>query len=80
MTADKEFRFAPPDWSPDTAREAARAERLTLGPRSYAVVVTRGHKGDAEALGAALARGSRETVILEYVAGTHLRVTVTPCA
>jgi len=29
---------------------------------------------------AALARGSREMVILEYVAGTHLRVTVTPCA
>jgi beta-ketoacyl synthase-like protein len=29
---------------------------------------------------AALARGSRETVVLQYVAGTHLRVTVTPCA
>ena len=29
---------------------------------------------------AALARGSRETVILEYVAGTHLRVAVTPCS
>ena len=29
---------------------------------------------------AALARGSSETVILEFVAGTHLRVTVTPCA
>ena len=29
---------------------------------------------------AALARGSREMVILEYVAGTHLRVAVTPCA
>jgi hypothetical protein len=29
---------------------------------------------------AALARGSRETVILEYVAGTHLRVVVAPCA
>jgi hypothetical protein len=29
---------------------------------------------------AALARGSREMVILEYVAGTHLRVTVMPCA
>ncbi len=35
---------------------AAAAERMTLGPRSYAVVVTRGHKGDAEALEAALAR------------------------
>jgi hypothetical protein len=29
---------------------------------------------------AVLARGSRETVILEYVAGTHLRVAVTPCS
>ncbi|MGH8635169.1 MAG: beta-ketoacyl synthase chain length factor [Burkholderiales bacterium] len=29
---------------------------------------------------AALARGSRETVILEYVAGTHLRVVVAPCS
>jgi len=29
---------------------------------------------------AALARGSRETVILEYVPGTHLRVAVAPCA
>jgi hypothetical protein len=28
----------------------------------------------------ALARGSSETVILDYVAGTHLRVTVTPCS
>ena len=32
------------------------------------------------ALLAALARGSRETVILEYVAATHLHVAVTPCA
>lgn len=29
---------------------------------------------------AALARGTGEPVILEYVAGTHLRMTVTPCA
>lgn len=29
---------------------------------------------------AALARGSRETLALEYVAGTHLRVAVAPCA
>jgi hypothetical protein len=27
----------------------------------------------------ALARGARETVVLEFVAGTHLRVTVAPC-
>jgi hypothetical protein len=29
---------------------------------------------------AALARGAREPVILEYVAGAHLRMAVTPCA
>ena len=29
---------------------------------------------------AALARGTRETVLLEYVAGTHLRVAVSPCS
>jgi hypothetical protein len=29
---------------------------------------------------AALARGSSETVILEYVDGAHLRVTLAPCA
>jgi hypothetical protein len=29
---------------------------------------------------AALARGARETVILEYVTGTHLRVAVSPCS
>lgn len=28
---------------------------------------------------AALARGSGETIVLEYVTGTHLRVTLTPC-
>jgi hypothetical protein len=29
---------------------------------------------------AAFARGTRETVILEYVAGTHLQVAVSPCS
>jgi xanthine dehydrogenase accessory factor len=43
---------------------AAAAERMTLGPRSYAVVVTRGHKGDAFALEAALARGARYVGLL----------------
>jgi xanthine dehydrogenase accessory factor len=37
----------------------AAAGRLTLGPNSYAIVVTRGHKGDAEALQAVLGRGLR---------------------
>jgi xanthine dehydrogenase accessory factor len=42
----------------------AAAGRLSLGPRSYAVVVTRGHKGDADAIEAALARGSRYVGLL----------------
>ena len=33
--------------------------RMTLGPNSYAIVVTRGHKGDADALQAVLGRGLR---------------------
>jgi xanthine dehydrogenase accessory factor len=37
----------------------AAAPRMTLGPSSYAVVVTRGHKGDADALRAVLGRGLR---------------------
>ena len=28
----------------------------------------------------AIARGARETVVLEYVAGTHLQVAVSPCS
>ncbi|MGE0454699.1 MAG: XdhC family protein [Vicinamibacteria bacterium] len=38
---------------------AEAVPRLTLGPGSYAVVVTRGHKGDADALEAVLGRGLR---------------------
>ncbi|MGE5126092.1 MAG: XdhC family protein [Betaproteobacteria bacterium] len=37
----------------------AAAGRMTLGPNSYAIVVTRGHKGDGEALQAVLGRGLR---------------------
>ena len=37
----------------------AAAARMTLGPNSYAIVVTRGHKGDADALQAVLGRGLR---------------------
>ncbi len=37
----------------------AAAARMTLGPNSYAIVVTRGHKGDAEALQTVLGRGLR---------------------
>jgi xanthine dehydrogenase accessory factor len=38
---------------------AAASARMTLGPNSYAIVVTRGHKGDADALQAVLGRGLR---------------------
>jgi xanthine dehydrogenase accessory factor len=38
---------------------ASAAQKMTLGPNSYAVVVTRGHKGDADALAAVLGRGLR---------------------
>jgi xanthine dehydrogenase accessory factor len=37
----------------------AAAARMTLGRHTYAVVVTRGHKGDADALQAVLGRGAR---------------------
>jgi len=35
------------------------ADKMTLGASSYAVVVTRGHQGDADALRAVLGRGLR---------------------
>jgi xanthine dehydrogenase accessory factor len=38
---------------------AAAASRMTLGPNTYAIVVTRGHKGDEEALAACLGKGLR---------------------
>jgi xanthine dehydrogenase accessory factor len=38
---------------------ASAAPRLTLGPNSYAVVVTRGHGSDAVALGVCLGKGLR---------------------
>lgn len=40
------------------------AARLTLGPDTYVVVVTRGHKGDADALAAVLGRGLRYVGLL----------------
>ena len=40
------------------------AAQLTLGPNTYAVVVTRGHKGDAEALRSVLGRGLRYVGLL----------------
>jgi xanthine dehydrogenase accessory factor len=38
---------------------AAGAARMTIGRNTYAVVVTRGHGGDTEALAAVLGRGAR---------------------
>jgi len=40
------------------------ASRMTLGPNSYVVVVTRGHKGDADALAAVLGRELRYVGLL----------------
>jgi xanthine dehydrogenase accessory factor len=62
--ADDRVKFANPARFPeadlivvDDFPEAAR--KMTLGRETYAVVVTRGHKGDAEALQAVLGRGLR---------------------
>jgi xanthine dehydrogenase accessory factor len=62
--ADDRVKFANPARFPeadaivvDSFPEAAA--RMTLGRNSYAVVVTRGHKGDSEALQAVLGRGLR---------------------
>ena len=38
---------------------ASAAVKMTLGPSSYAIVVTRGHKGDLEALAATVGKGLR---------------------
>jgi xanthine dehydrogenase accessory factor len=43
---------------------AAGAARMTLGHNTYAVVVTRGHKGDAEALRAVVGKGLRYVGLL----------------
>lgn len=62
--ADDRVKFANSERFPDADAIvvepfAEAAARLTLGPSSYAVVVTRGHKGDADALAAVLGRGLR---------------------
>ena len=38
MTAEKGFRFAPPDWTSHKARETAKAEHLTLGEDHWELV------------------------------------------
>lgn len=62
--ADDRVKFANPERFPEADLIvvdpfAAAAEKMTLGANSYAVVVTRGHKGDGEALRAVLGRGLR---------------------
>jgi xanthine dehydrogenase accessory factor len=62
--ADDRVKFANAERFPDADLVvvdsfAAAAARMTLGRNSYAVVVTRGHKGDAEALEAVVGKGFR---------------------
>ncbi len=61
---DDRIKFANAERFPDADRivvddVAAAAEKLSLGPNAYAVIVTRGHKGDGEALRAVVGRGLR---------------------
>jgi xanthine dehydrogenase accessory factor len=62
--ADDRTKFANAERFPEADRIviedlAVAAAKLTLGPNSYAIVVTRGHKGDREALASVLGRGLR---------------------
>jgi xanthine dehydrogenase accessory factor len=62
--ADDRIKFANRDRFPEADAVivddfAAAASRMTLGPQTYAIVVTRGHKGDEEALFACLGKGLR---------------------
>jgi xanthine dehydrogenase accessory factor len=62
--ADDRVKFANTERFPDADRIvvdgfAEAAEKMTIGRSSYAVVVTRGHKGDADALQAVLGKGLR---------------------
>lgn len=67
--ADDRLKFASPERFPEADSVvvddfARAAERMTLGRSSYAVVVTRGHRGDADALEAILARDVRYVGLL----------------
>jgi len=62
--ADDRVKFANRERFPDAdlilvEDFAAAASKMTLGRNTFAVVVTRGHRGDAEALGACLGKGLR---------------------
>jgi len=67
--ADDRDRFASRERFPDADRIlvegfAGAAAAMTLGRNSFAVVVTRGHRADAEALRAVLGRGLRYVGLL----------------
>jgi len=62
--ADDRVKFANAELFPEADRIVVdgfpeAAAQMTLGRNSYAVVVTRGHKGDADALQAVLGKGLR---------------------
>src|SRR5688572_1141443 len=62
--ADDRVKFANPERFPEADKIvledlAAAASQLTLGRNTYAVVVTRGHRGDIDALASVLGRGLR---------------------
>jgi xanthine dehydrogenase accessory factor len=64
QVADDRIKFANRERFPDVDLLvvddfAAAAGQMTLGPNTYAVVVTRGHKGDTEALRAVVGKGLR---------------------
>ena len=64
QVADDRIKFANRERFPDVDllvvdEFAAAAGQMTLGPNTYAVVVTRGHKGDGEALRAVVGKGLR---------------------
>jgi xanthine dehydrogenase accessory factor len=64
QVADDRIKFANRERFPDVdllvvEDFATAAGRMTLGPNTYAVVVTRGHKGDADALRAVVGKGLR---------------------
>jgi xanthine dehydrogenase accessory factor len=62
--ADDRLKFANRERFPEAdlivvEEFAAAALKMTLGSNTYAVVVTRGHKGDADALAATVGKGLR---------------------
>jgi xanthine dehydrogenase accessory factor len=64
QVADDRIKFANRERFPDVDLLlvddfASAARQMTLGPNTYAVVVTRGHKGDTEALRAVVGKGLR---------------------